>query len=165
MKKILKKWEGGAKKHGGLGNSMTSQVQQFVETVVEQVQKIEGGIDKHDGLGNSMAAQIHVWTEPDKRPEAEELEVRRAVEEIARREAEELAARKAVEEVARREANELVAKSEAEHLIKNSTGDFNESWSILNVSLSEDGNKVTIRLKLDEPILVGGDVVEDDGTL
>ncbi len=99
------------------------------------------------------------------RREAEELVARREAEElVARREAEELVARRAVEEVARREAEELVARREAEELTKNLT---EESWSIINVSSSEDGSRVTIRLKLDEeqPGLIGDTVVEDEGVL
>ncbi len=33
MKKMLKKWEGGAKKHGGLGNAMGAQAQAWAAPV------------------------------------------------------------------------------------------------------------------------------------
>ena len=36
MKKMLKKWEGGAKKHGGLGNSMVAQVEKWAEPIAVQ---------------------------------------------------------------------------------------------------------------------------------
>ena len=160
---------GGIKKHG-LGGAVNKQLGQWVEPVLKQAEKIEGGAEKHGGLDKAAVAQIHEWTATDKTPEAEELEAIRSVEEavrreeLAKKEAEDLEARIALEEVAR-EANELVAKIESEHLTKIPTEGFNESWSIVNVLLSEDGNKVTIRLKLDEPGLIGDGVVEDEGSL
>ncbi len=36
MKKIIKKWEGGAKKHGGLGNAMVAQVNVWTEQAKKQ---------------------------------------------------------------------------------------------------------------------------------
>ena len=39
MKKILKKWEGGAKKHGGIGNAMVAQL--HVWTAEEESRKAE----------------------------------------------------------------------------------------------------------------------------
>ena len=127
MKKMFKKWEGGAKKNGGWGNSMVDQVEKWVAPIAEQVEKIEGGAEKHGGLDKAALAQIHTWTAPSSssssqdesalRREAEELVARREAEElVARREAEELVARREAEEVAKREAEELVARKEAEEL-------------------------------------------------
>jgi len=110
MKKMLKKWEGGAKKHGGLGNSMVAQVEKWVEPIAEQVEKMDGGAEKHGGLDKAALAQVHTWTAPSSssssqdesalRREAEELVARREAEEVVRREAEEVARREAIEEVA-----------------------------------------------------------------
>ena len=124
MKKMLKKWEGGAKKHGGLGNSMVAQVEKWVEPIAEQVEKMDGGAEKHGGLDKAALAQVHTWTAPSSssssqdesalRREAEELVARREAEEVVRREAEEVVRREA-EEVARREAiEEVAAKKQAE---------------------------------------------------
>ena len=126
MKGMFKKWEGGAKKHGGLGNSIVAQVEKWVEPVAEQVEKMEGGAEKHGGLGEAMVAQVHAWTAPSSssssqdesalKREAEEVTRREAEESALRREAEEVARREAIEEVARREAEE-VARREAEELV------------------------------------------------
>ena len=99
MKKMLKKWEGGAKKHGGLGNSMVAQVERWVEPIAEQVEKMDGGAEKHGGLDKAALAQIHTWTAPSSSSSSQdESALRREAEEVARREAiEEVAAKKQAE--------------------------------------------------------------------
>jgi len=120
MKGMFKKWEGGAKKHGGLGNSIVAQVEKWVEPVAEQVEKMEGGAEKHGGLGEAMVAQVHAWTAPSSSSSSQdESALKREAEEVTRREAEESALRReAIEEVARREAIEEVARREAEEVAR-----------------------------------------------
>jgi hypothetical protein len=60
MKKMLKKWEGGAKKHGGLVNAMGAQAQVWAQPVIEQAQKIDGGAEKHGGLGQAALVYMGV---------------------------------------------------------------------------------------------------------
>ena len=145
LKKQSEKWEGGAKKHGGLGNSMVAQVEKWAEPIAVQVEKIESGAEKHGGLGEAMVAQVHAWTAPSSRSSSQD------------------------ESALRREAEELVARREAEETTQSNSAEIftNQSWSIVNVSSSEDGSRVTIRLKLDEeqPGLIGDTVVEDEGVL
>jgi len=119
MKGMFKKWEGGAKKHGGLGNSIVAQVEKWVEPVAEQVEKMEGGAEKHGGLGEAMVAQVHAWTAPSSSSSSQdESALKREAEEVTRREAEESALRREAEEVARREAIEEVARREAEEVAR-----------------------------------------------
>ena len=132
MKKMFKKWDGGAKKHGGLGNAMGAQAQAWAAPVIEQAQKIDGGAEKHGGLGQAALVYIGVSSSSEEaarleavRCQAEEAEARRALEAVAKREAEEAEARRVIEAVQRREAEELearralesVAKREAEEVV------------------------------------------------
>ena len=89
MKKMFKKWEGGAKKHGGLEKAMLAQVHAWTEQAAKQ-----------------QAEELRA------REIAEEAEARRALEAVAKREAEEAEARRVIEAVQRREAEEVVAKAE-----------------------------------------------------
>ena len=36
MKKIIKKWEGGAKKHGGIGKAMGVQIDKWIQSAEEE---------------------------------------------------------------------------------------------------------------------------------
>ena len=116
MKGMIKKWKGGAEKHGGLGNSMVAQVERWVEPIAEQVEKMDGGAEKHGGLDKAALAQVHTWTAPSSSSSSQdESALRREAEElVARKEAEELVARREAEEVVRREAEEVAAKKQAE---------------------------------------------------
>jgi len=131
MKKMLKKWEGGAKKHGGLVNAMGAQAQVWAQPVIEQAQKIDGGAEKHGGLGQAALVYMGVSSSSEEaarleavrleavrleavRRQAEEAEVRRALEEVAKREAEEAEVRRALEQVAKREAEEAGVRREAQ---------------------------------------------------
>ena len=114
MKKMFKKWEGGAKKHGGLGNAMGAQAQAWAAPVIEQAQKIDGGAEKHGGLGQAALVYIGVSSSSEEaarleavRCQAEEAEARRALEAVAKREAEEAEVRREAQEKAQREAEEL----------------------------------------------------------
>ena len=40
MKKIVKKWEGGAKKHGGFGKAMSVQIDKWIQSPEEQAKEI-----------------------------------------------------------------------------------------------------------------------------
>jgi len=132
MKKMLKKWEGGAKKHGGLVNAMGAQAQVWAQPVIEQAQKIDGGAEKHGGLGQAALVYMGVSSSSEEaarleavrleavrleavRRQAEEAEVRRALEQVAKREAEEAGVRREAQEKAQREAEELeIAKKALE---------------------------------------------------
>ena len=70
MKKMFKKWEGGAKKHGGLEKAMLAQVHAWTEQAAKQ-----------------QAEELRA------REIAEEAEARRALEAVAKREAEEAEAK------------------------------------------------------------------------
>ncbi len=39
MKKIIKKWEGGAKKHGGIGKAMGVQIDKWIQSAEEQAKE------------------------------------------------------------------------------------------------------------------------------
>ena len=39
MKKIVKKWEGGAKKHGGIGKAMGVQIDKWIQRDEEQAKE------------------------------------------------------------------------------------------------------------------------------
>ena len=39
MKKIVKKWEGGAKKHGGIGKAMVVQIDKWIQRDEEQAKE------------------------------------------------------------------------------------------------------------------------------
>ncbi|MEA0970305.1 hypothetical protein Megvenef_00263 [Candidatus Megaera venefica] len=138
----MKKMLGGIKKHG-LGGAVNKQLGQWAEPIAVQAEKIEGGVEKHGGLGEAMVAQVHAWTAPSSsdesalRREAEELEARRAVEEVARREAEELAARRAVEEVARREAEELAARRAVEEVARREAEELEARRAVEEVARRE----------------------------
>jgi len=43
MKKIVKKWEGGAKKHGGIGKAMGVQIDKWIQRDEEQAKEAKGG--------------------------------------------------------------------------------------------------------------------------
>ena len=129
---MLKKWEGGAKKHGGLVNAMGAQAQVWAQPVIEQAQKIDGGAEKHGGLGQAALVYMGVSSSSEEaarleavrleavrleavRRQAEEAEVRRALEQVAKREAEEAGVRREAQEKAQREAEELeIAKKALE---------------------------------------------------
>jgi flagellar biosynthesis GTPase FlhF len=116
----MKKMLGGIKKHG-LAGAVSKQGQQWVAPVIEQAQKIDGGAEKHGGLGQAALVYMGVSSSSEEaarleavRRQAEEADVRRAIEEAAKREAEEAEARRALEAVAKREAEEAEVRREAQ---------------------------------------------------
>jgi hypothetical protein len=126
----MKKMLGGIKKHG-LAGAVSKQGQQWAVPIIEQAQKIDGGAEKHGGLGQAALVYMGVSSSSEEaerlevarleaarleevRRQAEEAEVRRALEAVAKREAEEEEVRRAIEEVAKREVEEFGAKQKAE---------------------------------------------------
>ncbi len=106
MKGMIKKWKGGAEKHGGLDKAALAQVHTWTAPSSSSSSQDESALRRE---AEELVA----------RKEAEELVARREAEEVVRREAEELVARKEAEElVARREAEELVARREAEEVVR-----------------------------------------------
>jgi hypothetical protein len=106
MKKMFKKWEGGAKKHGGLEKAMLAQVHAWTEQAAKQQ------AEELRAREIAEEAEARRALEAVAKREAEEAEARRVIEAVQRREAEELEARRALESVAKREAEEVVAKAE-----------------------------------------------------
>ena len=78
MKKIVKKWEGGAKKHGGIGKAMGVQIDKWVQSAEEQAQDGREAEELRRQLEHERLAK-----------EAEELRQRLEHERLAK-EAEEL---------------------------------------------------------------------------
>ncbi len=77
--------------------------------------------EKHGGLGQAALVYMGVSSSSEEaarleavRRQAEEAEVRRAIEEAAKREAEEADVRRAIEQVAKREAEEVRIRKEAQ---------------------------------------------------
>ena len=133
---MFKKWEGGAKKHGGLEKAMLAQVHAWTEQAAKQqaeelrAREIAEEAEARRALEavakrEAEEAEARRVIEAVQRREAEELEARRALEAVAKREAEEAEARRVIEAVQRREAEELearralesVAKREAEEVV------------------------------------------------
>jgi len=116
MKKIVKKWEGGAKKHGGFGKAMGVQIDKWIQSPEEQAKEIREAEELRQRLENERLAK-----------EAEELRQRLENERLTR-EAEELRQRlenerlaKEVAELRQRLENERLAKeaaSEREKLVQ-----------------------------------------------
>ena len=72
MKKIVKKWEGGAKKHGGIGKAMGVQIDKWIQRDEEQAKEAR---------------------EAEERDRLEQEQIRRALE-LSKKAEEELAAQK-----------------------------------------------------------------------
>ncbi|MBN8522729.1 MAG: hypothetical protein J0M23_02560 [Rickettsiales bacterium] len=105
MKKIVKKWEGGAKKHGGFGKAMGVQIDKWIQSPEEQAKEIREAEELRQRLENERLAK-----------EAEELRQRLENERLAK-EAEELRQRLENERLTR-EAEELRQRLENERLAK-----------------------------------------------
>ena len=84
------KIDGGAEKHGGLGQAALVYM----------------------GVSSSSSGEVEAVRVEEVRRQAAEAEARRALEAVAKREAEEAEVRRALESVAKREAEEVVAKAE-----------------------------------------------------
>jgi len=116
MKKIVKKWEGGAKKHGGIGKAMGVQIDKWIQSAEEQAKEAREAEELRQRLENERLAK-----------EAEELRQRLENKRLAK-EAEELRQRlenerlaKEVAELRQRLENERLAKeaaSEREKLVQ-----------------------------------------------
>ncbi|MBM3466237.1 MAG: hypothetical protein FJX70_00075 [Alphaproteobacteria bacterium] len=94
MKKIVKKWEGGAKKHGGFGKAMGVQIDKWIQSPEEQAKEIREAEELRQRLENERLAK-----------EAEELRQRLENERLTR-EAEELRQRLENERLAKESAAE-----------------------------------------------------------
>jgi len=116
MKKIVKKWEGGAKKHGGIGKAMGVQIDKWVQSAEEQAQEAREAEElrqrlEHERLAKE-AEELRRQLEQERLArEAEELRQRLENERLAK-EAEE---RERLEQEQIRKALEL-SKKQAEEL-------------------------------------------------
>jgi hypothetical protein len=85
MKKIVKKWEGGAKKHGGFGKAMGVQIDKWIQSPEEQAKEIREAEELRQRLENERLAK-------ESAAEREKLvqEQSRQVVEVSKKHAEEL---------------------------------------------------------------------------
>ncbi len=84
MKKIVKKWEGGAKKHGGIGKAMGIQIDKWVQSAEEQAQEAREAEELRQRLENERLAK-----EAEERERLEQEQIRKALE-LSKKQAEEL---------------------------------------------------------------------------
>jgi hypothetical protein len=101
MKKIVKKWEGGAKKHGGFGKAMGVQIDKWIQSPEEQAKEIREAEELRQRLENERLTR-----------EAEELRQRLENERLAKESAAER--EKLVQEQSRQVVE--VSKKHAEEL-------------------------------------------------
>ncbi len=73
MKKIVKKWEGGAKKHGGFGKAIGVQIDKWIQSPEEQAKEIREAEELRQRLENERLTR-----------EAEELRQRLENERLAK---------------------------------------------------------------------------------
>ena len=85
MKKIVKKWEGGAKKHGGFDKAMIVQIDKWIQSPQEQAKEIREAEELRQRLENERLAK-------EAAAEREKLvqEQSRQVVEVSKKHAEEL---------------------------------------------------------------------------
>jgi len=102
MKKIFKKWEGGAEKHGGLVKAADAQINTWVNQA-------------------SRAEEAQALAVTAARQEARELAARQALEAVEKQKAEELEAKQALEAVEKQKAKELEVKQALEAVEKQKT--------------------------------------------
>ena len=105
MKKIIKKWEGGAKKHGGIGKAMGVQIDKWIQSAEEEhasqareEEELRQQLE-HERLAREEEQRQRLELEQRLAKEAEERErlvqeQLREVLELSKRQAEELAAQK-----------------------------------------------------------------------
>ncbi len=84
MKKIVKKWEGGAKKHGGIGKAMGVQIDKWVQSAEEQAQDGREAEELRRQLEHERLTR-----EAEERERLEQEQVRKTLE-LSKKRAEEL---------------------------------------------------------------------------
>lgn len=113
MKKIIKKWEGGAKKHGGIGKAMGVQIDKWIQSAEEQAKEAREAEELRQQLEHERLAR-----EAEQRQRLE-LEQRLAKEAEERERLEQEQIRKALE-FSKKQAEELEQLKLAEKLSKES---------------------------------------------
>ena len=88
MKKIVKKWEGGAKKHGGIGKAMGVQIEKWIQRDEEQAKEAREAEELRQRLEHERLAK-----EAEERDRLEQEQIRRALE-LSKKAEEKLAAQK-----------------------------------------------------------------------
>ena len=124
MKKIVKKWEGGAKKHGGFGKAMGVQIDKWIQSPEEQAKEIREAEELRQRLENErLAKEVE---ELKQRLEAEELEQLRLAEKLSKESFEKLQIEKIGDFLSRSEDVSDEAAFSAMDIVKNWTSSYAE---------------------------------------
>ena len=98
MKKIVKKWEGGAKKHGGFGKAMGVQIDRWIQSAGEE----QARQDREEEQRQRLELEQRLAKEAEERERLEQEQIRKALE-LSQKQAEELATQKLAKEAEERE--------------------------------------------------------------
>ena len=80
MKKIVKKWEGGAKKHGGIGKAMGVQIDKWIQRDEEQAKEAREAEELRQRLEHERLAKLEE-ERLERESQAKQKELRRASKE------------------------------------------------------------------------------------
>ena len=119
MKKIVKKWEGGVKKHGRIGKAMGVQIDKWIQRDEEQAKEAREAEELRQRLEHERLAK-----EAEERDRLEQEQIRKALE-LSKKAEEELAAQKlGKEELEQLKLAEKLSKESFEKLQRDKIIDF-----------------------------------------